>query len=131
MSNVGVRIIKFHNTIFSDIKICLLAEVSKYMFSEVSKVSIRFKTLILLFIPSVKPFVLLYLKLLRMYPNQTKIIEEYSQKIKNRYFCQRNSDVFSNVVFLNSPGVMPIIFLNRTLKFGISLNPQAYAASFT
>ena len=26
MSNVGVRIIKFHNTIFSDIKICLLAE---------------------------------------------------------------------------------------------------------
>ena len=25
-SNVGVRIIKFHNTIFSDIKICLLAE---------------------------------------------------------------------------------------------------------
>ena len=24
--NVGVRIIKFHNTIFSDIKICLLAE---------------------------------------------------------------------------------------------------------
>ena len=26
MSNVGVRIIKFHNTIFSDIEICLLAE---------------------------------------------------------------------------------------------------------
>ena len=26
MSNVGVRIIKFHNTIFSDIKICLLAK---------------------------------------------------------------------------------------------------------
>ena len=26
LSNVGVRIIKFHNTIFSDIKICLLAE---------------------------------------------------------------------------------------------------------
>ena len=48
MPNVGVRIIKFHNTIFSDVKICLLAEVSKYTFSEVSKVSIRFKTLILL-----------------------------------------------------------------------------------
>ena len=52
--------------------------------------------------------------------------------------CFYSEKLFSGGVFffsmfsaLNLLGEMPMIFLNRTLKFGISLKPHAKATSFT